>query len=62
MSLPGKMRSLKVPLTDEEFRSLHIATTLSPYATQSEFLASIILTASHEMIGQFRNPPRRLNE
>ncbi|MBD3675006.1 MAG: hypothetical protein HUJ26_15925 [Planctomycetaceae bacterium] len=62
MSLPGKMRSLKVHLTDEEFRTLHIATTLSPYETQSEFLAGVILSAADEMIAQFRNPNPRLKE
>ena len=54
MLLPEKMRSLKVHLTDGEFRTLHIATTLSPYETQSEFLAFIILTAAHDMIERWR--------
>jgi hypothetical protein len=62
MSLPGKMRSLKVHLTDEEFRTLHIATTVSPYETQSEFLAGVILPAAEDMIAHFRNPAPRLNE
>ena len=56
------MRSLKVHLTDEEFRTLHIATTLSPYDTQSEFLAGIIFPAAQDMIAQFRNPAPRLKE
>jgi len=62
MPLPGKMRSLKVHLTDQEFRTLQIATTVSPYETQSEFLAAIILPTAQDVITQFRNPAPRLNE
>jgi len=55
MSLPGKMRSLKVHLNEQEFLTPQIATTVSPYEAQSEFLAAIILPAAQDVIAQFRD-------
>jgi hypothetical protein len=54
MLLPEKMRSLKVHLSDEEFNTLHIATTLSPYETQSEFIAATMLATAEDVINSWR--------
>ena len=54
MALYHQMRSLKVHLSDEEFRTLHIATTLSPYETQSEFIAATMLAAADNVINHWR--------
>ena len=48
------MRSLKMHLSDEEFCILHIATTLSPFETQSEFIAASILDTAENVINHRR--------
>lgn len=54
MAIPQQMRSLKVHLSDEEFRTLPIATTLSQSETQSEFIAAYILDTAENVINDWR--------
>lgn len=54
MPISRKMRSLKVYLSDDEFRTLQIATTLSGFETQSEFIATTMLAAAEEVINSWR--------
>lgn len=54
MVIPRKMRSLKVYLSDDEFRTLQIATTLSDFETQSEFIATIMLATAEDLINSWR--------
>jgi uncharacterized protein (DUF1778 family) len=56
MPIRRKVRSLKVHLSDDEFHTLHVATTLSPFETQSEFIATTVLEAAKNVISQWQNP------
>jgi hypothetical protein len=54
MLISRKMRSLKVYLSDDEFRTLQIATTLSAFETQSDFIAVTMLAEAEEVINSWR--------
>jgi len=53
MLIHRKIRSLKVHLSDEEFNTLHIATTLSPFETQSEFIAATMLATAEDVLNSW---------
>ena len=41
-------------LSDDEFRTLQIATTLSAFETQSDFIAHTMLATAEEVINSWR--------
>ena len=54
MPVSRKMRNLKVSLSDDELQTLQLATTMSAYDTQSDFVASTLLAAAEEEINKWR--------
>ena len=53
MSGKWKLRNLKVYLSDEEFKRLHIAASISEFETLGEFIADALRHRSGDVIGRW---------
>jgi hypothetical protein len=54
MPMHRKVRSLKVFLSDEELQTLQLASTMSSFETQGDFIAASILATAEEAINSWR--------
>jgi hypothetical protein len=54
MPIHRKVRSLKVFLSDNELQTLQLASTMSSFETQGDFIAASILATAEEVINSWR--------
>lgn len=54
MPIHRKVRSLKVFLSDDELQTLQLASTMSSFETQGDFIAASILATAEDVINSWR--------